>query len=559
MGLHSLANPVRVTCIGFKLRIQGVTGRMASTAAAGSGVPADAKTFLGHPRGLYMLFFAEMWERFSYYGMRAILIFYLTKHFLFDKDPAYAVYGAYTSMVYITPVIGGYLADRYLGARKAVLAGGIFIAIGHLMIALVEGPSGEHGFYLNGFYLGLAFIIVGTGFLKANISVLVGQLYPRQDVRRDGAFSIFYMGINLGAFIGPILVGYLGERVGWSYGFGAAGIGMLLGLVVFVLFRRELHGAGAPADPALLGARTGAGISREWLIYLGGVAAVGVSFLLLRDKDLVGGILSVFWLLVVGFILYRAVFTLPRVDRHRIFAALYLIALCPLFWALFEQAGSSLNVFTDERVDRHIFGWEMPASWFQSVNSFWIITLAPLFAVLWTWLGKRGLEPSAPLKFALGFIQIGLGFLVLVAGAGTGGEMTPMIFVILLYLLHSTAELCFSPVGLSSMTRLSVGSMVGLMMGTWFLSTAAGNFLAAKIAQATGGEGVDADHVLQVYQSIGWYIIVIGVVAIPVSWLIKKLMHLDTIGRDQAGHGLAGESQLAEPAAPGTRTTNETL
>ncbi|RYE03592.1 MAG: peptide MFS transporter [Sphingomonadales bacterium] len=532
---------------------------MASTAAAGGGVPADAKTFLGHPRGLYMLFFAEMWERFSYYGMRAILIFYLTKHFLFDKDPAYAIYGAYTSMVYITPVIGGYLADRYLGARKAVLAGGVLIAIGHLMIALVEGPTGEQGFYLNGFYGGLAFIIVGTGFLKANISVLVGQLYRRDDVRRDGAFSIFYMGINLGAFIGPLLVGYLGERVGWSYGFGAAGIGMLLGLVVFVLFRRELHGAGEPSNPALLASRTAIGVSREWLIYLGALVTVGVAWLLIRQESLVGTLLLACFGVTFLYIFYRSIFTLPKVERHRIFAALYLIALCPLFWALFEQAGSSLNVFTDERVDRHFLGWEMPASWFQSVNSFWIITLAPLFAMLWTWLGKRGLEPSAPLKFALGFIQIGLGFLILVAGAGPNGTMTPMLFVILLYLFHSTAELCFSPVGLSSMTRMSTGSMVGLMMGTWFLSTAAGNFLAAKIAQMTGGEGVGADRILEVYSSIGWYIIIIGVIAIPVSWLVTKLMHLDTIGTDETGHGMAGEGQLGEPAAAGTRTRGETL
>jgi POT family proton-dependent oligopeptide transporter len=514
----------------------------------------ERRTFLGHPRGLYMLFFAEMWERFSYYGMRAILVFYLTKHFLFQENPAYAIYGAYTSMVYITPVIGGYLADKYLGARKAVLAGGILIAIGHLLIALVEGPQGEQGVYLNGFYLGLAFIIVGTGFLKANISVLVGQLYPRDDVRRDGAFSIFYMGINLGAFLGPLLVGYLGERVGWSYGFGAAGIGMLLGLVVFVLFRKELHGAGEPANAAMLTAPTPVGISREWIIYLGALAAVGVSWLLIREDTVVGWLLLGTFGITFIYIFYRSAFTLPKVERHRIFAALYLIALCPLFWALFEQAGSSLNVFTDQRVDRHLFGWEMPASWFQSVNSFWIITLAPLFAALWTWLGKKGLEPSAALKFALGFIQIGLGFLVLVAGAGEGGAMTSMIFVILLYLLHSTAELCFSPVGLSSMTRLSTGSMVGLMMGTWFLSTAAGNFLAAKIAQATGGEGVGADRVLEVYSTIGWAIIVIGVVAVPVSWLITRLMHLDELKRDD----LAGQAELAEPAAPGMHPKRET-
>ncbi|HEX8535418.1 MAG TPA: peptide MFS transporter [Allosphingosinicella sp.] len=529
---------------------------MASTAHP-AAAPAERKTFLGHPRGLYMLFFAEMWERFSYYGMRAILIFYLTKHFLFDKDPAYAIYGAYTSMVYITPVIGGYLADRYLGARKAVLAGGVLIAIGHLLIALVEGPQGEQGVYLNGFYAGLAFIIVGTGFLKANISVLVGQLYPRDDVRRDGAFSIFYMGINLGAFIGPLLVGYLGERVGWSYGFGAAGVGMLLGLVVFVLFRRELHGAGSPADPALLQAKTSVGISREWMIYLGALVTVGIAWLLIRDESVVGTLLLACFGITFLYIFYRAIFTLPRVERDRVYAALYLIALCPLFWALFEQAGSSLNVFTDERVDRHFLGWEMPASWFQSVNSFWIITLAPLFAALWTWLGKRGLEPSAPLKFALGLIQIGLGFLVLVAGAGENGALTPMIFVILLYLLHSTAELCFSPVGLSSMTRLSTGSMVGLMMGTWFLSTAAGNFLAAQIAQATGGEGAGPDRVLEVYQTIGWTIIVVGGIAVPVSWFIKRLMHLDTIGED-GDRELAGYKEIGEREAVGMFPDRET-
>lgn len=521
------------------------------------GVPADAKTFLGQPRGLYMLFFAEMWERFSYYGMRAILVFYLTKHFLFGKEPAYAIYGAYTSMVYITPVIGGYLSDRYLGARKAVLSGGVLIAIGHLLIALVEGPEGVQGGYLGGFYAGLAFIVVGTGFLKANISVLVGQLYARDDTRRDGAFSIFYMGINLGAFIGPILVGYLGERVGWSYGFGAAGVGMLLGLVVFVLFRGELHGAGRPADPALLAARTRVGLSREWLIYAGALVAVVLSWWLIQDESVVGTLLLACFGFTFLYIFYRALFTLPPVERHRVFAALYLIALCPLFWALFEQAGSSLNVFTDERVDRHLLGWEMPASWFQSVNSFWIITLAPVFAGLWTWLGKRGLEPSAPLKFALGLVQIGLGFLLLVAGAGRDGALTPMIFVIGLYFLHSTAELCFSPVGLSSMTRLSTGSMVGLMMGTWFLSTAAGNFLAAQIAQATGGDGAGPDRVLDVYRSIGWIVIVVGVIAVPVSWLVTRLMHLDTIGRDEAGHALAGEGQLAEPAAPGTHVRDE--
>ena len=516
--------------------------------------PREVRTFLGHPRGLYMLFFAEMWERFSFYGMRAILVFYLTKHFLFGDTPAYGIYGAYTSMVYITPVLGGYLADRYLGARKAVLAGGVLIAIGHLLIAFVEGPQGTQGAYLNGFYLGLAFIVVGTGFLKANISVLVGQLYPRDDTRRDGAFSIFYMGINLGAFIGPLLVGYLGERVGWSYGFGAAGVGMLLGLVVFVLFREELHGAGAPADPQQLRARTAVGLSREWLIYAGSIAAVLVSWLLVRNNTVVGWLLLACFGATFIYIFYRAIFTLPPLERDRLFAALYLIALCPIFWALFEQAGSSLSVFTDQRVDRHLFGWEVPASWFQSVNSFWIITLAPVFGIFWTWLGKRGAEPSAALKFALGLIQVGLGFIVLVAGAGRDGAMTPMIFIILLYLLHSTAELCFSPVGLSSMTRLSTGSIVGLMMGTWFLSTAAGEWLASVIAQFTGGENASPDKVLGVYSTIGWWVIGIGIVTIPISWLVTRWMHLDQLKSDD----LAGQKELAEPAAPGLWPKQET-
>ncbi len=520
----------------------------------GGGVPAHAKTFLGHPRGLYMLFFAEMWERFSYYGMRAILVFYLTKHFLFTEQPAYAVYGAYTSLVYITPILGGYLSDKFLGPRKAVLAGGVLITIGHLLIALMEGPQGQQGGALQGFFLGLAFIIVGTGFLKANISVLVGALYPRSDLRRDGAFSIFYMGINTGAFVGPIIVGALGETVGWSWGFGAAGIGMALGLVVFVLFRRELHGVGEPPVPAVLAARSPLGVSTEWLIYLGALAGVGVSWWLVGNQGVVGTLLIVAAALTIGYILMTTFRTLERQDQHRIFAALFLIALCPLFWALFEQTGSSLNVYTDQQVDRSLLGWQIPASWFQSVNPFFIITLAPLFGGLWIKLARRGLEPSAPFKFGIGLILVGAGFFVLTWGAPAEG-LTPAIVVILLYALHSMGELCFSPVGLSSMTRLSVGSMTGLMMGTWFLSTAAGNFLAGLIAQATGGEGAGPAQVLEVYGRIGWFSVAIGVVVLLLAPFVAKLMHLDTLG--DTDHRLAGQDALAEPAGAGTTTDTE--
>ena len=525
-----------------------------ASAYPGGGVPADAKTFLGHPRGLFMLFFAEMWERFSYYGMRAILVLYLTKHFLFGEQPAYAIYGAYTSLVYITPIIGGYISDRYLGPRKAVLAGGIFITIGHLLIALVEGPQGEQGATLNGFYLALAFIIVGTGFLKANISVLVGKLYRRDDIRRDGAFSIFYMGINTGAFIGPILVGILGETVGWGYGFGAAGIGMALGLVVFVLFRRELYEVGEPPVPAALKTRTAVGLNIEWAIYAGAIGMIGLCWWLVRSQGAVGTLLLIAAAVTIGYILLTAFRKLPKVDRHRIFAALFLISLSPLFWALFEQAGSSLTLYTDQRVDRTLMGWTIPASVFNSVNAFFIITLAPLFGAMWVALAKRGLEPSAPFKFGIGLILVGAGFFALILGAPAQG-LTPVVFVILLYLLHSIGELCFSPVGLSSMTRLSVPQMTGLMMGTWFLATAAGNFIAGLIAQATGGEGAGAGQVLEVYGRIGWFSIGIGVVVLVLAPFVTKLMHLDTLG--DPDHALAGDPINAEPAAAGIDTRGE--
>ena len=526
---------------------------MPSVSAAG-GVPAGAKTFLGHPRGLFMLFFAEMWERFSYYGMRAILVLYLTKHFLFAEEPAYAIYGAYTSLVYITPIIGGYIADRYLGARKAVLAGGILITIGHLLIAAVEAPEGVQGRALSGFYLALAFIIVGTGFLKANISVLVGKLYPRDDLRRDGAFSIFYMGINTGAFAGPIIVGILGETVGWPYGFGAAGIGMALGLLVFVVFRRELHGVGEPPEPARLASRTAIGLSIEHAIYAGTVLAIGLAWWLVGNQGAVGTLLLVAAALTVAYIVFTAVRRLPAVERDRVFAALFLIALSPLFWALFEQAGSSLNLYTDQAVNRTVLGWTIPASVFQSVNSFFIITMAPVFGALWVALARRGREPSAAFKFGIGLILVGLGFFALILGAPAQG-LTPAIFVIALYAIHSMGELCFSPIGLSSMTRLSVANMTGLMMGTWFLATAAGNFIAGLIAQATGGEGAGPDRVLEVYGRIGWFAMGVGVVVLVLAPFVTRLMHLDTLG--DVDHALAGEGAIGEPAAAGTHTADE--
>ena len=509
---------------------------------------AGEKTILGHPRGLFMLFFAEMWERFSYYGMRALLVLYLTKHWLFSDGDASMVYGAYTALVYITPVIGGYLADKYLGQRKAVLYGAVLLTIGHFLMGF-EGDGGQGSPAMNAFWLALAFIIVGSGFLKANISVMVGQLYPRTDVRRDGAYTIFYMGINLGAFLGSLLCGWLGEVYGWKYGFGAAGVGMLLGLIVFVIGKPLLQGKGESSNPAKLRERT-VGLPFEWLLYLLGIGIVVVCWWMVQNQAIVGWALGVFGLILLAYVIYTAVTKLDRHARDRIFAAMALIVGSVLFWALFEQAGSSLNLYTDRYVDRNMLGWDVPASMFQSINAAYIILLAPVFAALWTWLGRRGLEPSAGAKFGLAMVQLGAGFLVLVAGA-VSGNMTPVLFIFLIYLLHTTGELCLSPVGLSAMNRLAPSHMASLIMGSWFFASATGNFVAGMIARATGseaasGEGAAQQVVLDVYSRIGWIAVAVGVGFILLAPLIKKLMHLDTL-RDDAEGSVADHGAQPKP------------
>ncbi len=514
-------------------------------------------TFLGHPKGLFVLFFAEMWERFSYYGMRALLIFYLTQHWLFSDERSSVIYGAYTALVYITPVLGGYLADRYLGQRKAVLFGAVLLTCGHFLMAF-EGPGGENNPYVDIFWLALSFIIVGSGFLKANISVIVGQLYPRTDIRRDGAYTIFYMGINLGAFLGTIIAGYLGQTYGWAYGFGMAGFGMLLGLIVFIRGKPYLLGKGEARDPAWLESTIG-GIRFEWLLYLVGLAAVAAIWVLIQYQSLIGWLLGGFGALLLLYVLGYAITKLPREDRNRIFAAMFLIVGSILFWALFEQAGSSLNLFTDRYVDRTMFGVEVPAAVFQSINPAYIILLAPLFAWIWTALGRRGLEPSTPAKFGLAMIQLGTGFLVLVAGAGLFGEeaATPLIFIFLIYLLHTTGELCLSPVGLSAMNRLAPVHMASLVMGTWFFASATGNFAAGLIAAATGagelesGTSAGVDNYLTVYATVGSVAIGVGVLVMLVSPWIKRLMHLDTLRDDTIDDDLLGAAEMGEPQAGG--------
>ena len=499
---------------------------------------------VGHPKGLFVLFLAEMWERFSYYGMRALLIFYLVQHWLFSDSEASIIYGAYTALVYITPVVGGYLADRYLGQRKAVLFGAILLTFGHFFMAF-EGGGGQADPMINVFWLALALIIVGSGFLKANISVIVGQLYARTDVRRDPAYTIFYMGINVGAATASIICGYLGQTYGWKYGFGLAGLGMLIGLVFFILGKPLLLGKGEPKDPSKLSG------GREFGIYGLGLAMVALCWVAIQYQDMVGYVVGAFGGALVLYVVTIAVTKLPSEERDRILAAMFLILVSIVFWALFEQAGSSLNLFTDRHVDTQ----GVNASMFQSINAIYIVLLAPLFAMLWQGLGARGMEPSAPMKFGLAVVQVGLGFLVLVWGAEAVGinVPTPVIFIFLIYLLHTTGELCLSPVGLSAMNRLSPAHMASLIMGTWFFASATGNFAAGLIAAATGAEGVGEDAgkqvVLDVYTTVGWYAVAIGVGVMVISPLVKKLMHLDTLKDDAGDQGLAGGAEVGLEAS----------
>ena len=511
-------------------------------AIGGAMAASKSDEVVGHPRGLFVLFYAEMWERFSYYGMRALLVLYLTKHWLYGDGQANLIYGAYGALVYITPVLGGVIADRYLGQRKAVIFGGILLALGHGLMA-VEGVGGQADPTINVFWAALAFIIVGSGFLKANISVIVGQLYKMTDVRRDAAYTIFYMGVNVGAALGTILVGYLGETIGWSYGFGLAGIGMVVGLIIFVIGRPALRGKGEA--PHVLPK------AREWSLYAIGVGAVAVCWGLIQFQDVIQNLLIVAGLSMLGYTLYEA-FKLPKEPRERMFAMLFLIALNPLFWGLFEQGGGSLNLYTDRYVDRS----GVPTSLFQSINPIYIVMLAPIFAALWQWLGRKGLEPSAPAKFGLALTQVGLGFLVFVWGANSVGAaaMTPVLFVFLNYLHHTTGELCLSPVGLSAMARLAPLHLASFIMGAWFYMTAVGNFVAGKIGEATGGEGgeMSKELTLAIYSKIGWITIGISVVVLLLSPFVKKWMHIESLERDahEAELKLHGGGEGEVPVAP---------
>ena len=480
-------------------------------------------TFFGHPRGLAVLFFAEMWERFSYYGMRGLLILYLTKHWLFSDGQASGIYASYAALVYLTPVIGGLIADRYLGFRNAVIVGAVLLCLGHLGMAYegvpastVEGLVVQDEFALQVFYLSLGLIIVGVGMLKPNISSIVGELYHADDPRRDAGFTLFYMGINLGAVLATLACGYLGETYGWAYGFGLAGIGMLLGLITFVRGQGLLEGKGEPPDVRVLEQKAW-GVSLQMRIYLGTLVMVLVAWWLMQNQAVVGGLLSSASIVaVVGVIVFMFRSCKPQ-ERRSMGLLLFLTAYSVIFWALFEQAGSSMNLFADRNVDRQVMGMNVTASQLQFFNPGFIILFAPLLSMLWQWLGRRGWEPSTSAKFGLGVTQAGLGFLLLVYGiehADQAGQVA-MVWLALAYMVHTTGELCISPVGLSMVTKLAVGKVVGLMMGVWFLASSVAHYLAgiiAAIASVEGGAAAAAQDSLSVYAQTFNLVGVIGVV-----------------------------------------------
>lgn len=438
------------------------------------------KSFFGHPGGLSTLFFTEMWERFSYYGMRALLVLYMVATVEngglgFTTPDATAIYGLYTASVYFLPLIGGWIADRFIGAKRATFIGGVIIALGHFSLAV---PT------LTFFYLGLVLVALGTGFLKSNISAMVGDLYDADDERRDGGFSIFYMGINIGAFAAPLITGALAVY-SWHWGFAAAGIGMVAGLIQYVIGKNKLKGIGEPPVKSELDTSA---VTPIYLVQVGVVIAVSIAILLYIysiygiDATLKIALIPV---LVVGGLIV-VIFTgmqdkLSLTDWKRIGIIILLFLFASLFWAGFEQAGSSFNLFAEKLTDRTFGGWEMPTAWFQSINSIFIIIMAPIFGIIWVKWGKK--QPNDVLKFALGLFFLALGFVVMAYASGlTGAGKVSPLWLVLVYFLHTCGELSLSPVGLSSMTKLAPGKMVGLMLGVWFLASSLGSFAAGQIA-----------------------------------------------------------------------------
>ena len=480
------------------------------------------RAFFGHPRGLSTLFFTEMWERFSYYGMRALLLLYMTAPLSagglgFDTAQGGAIYGLYTSMVYLATMPGGWIADRLIGPRRAVLYGGIFIAAGHFSMALAT---------LAMFYLGLFLIVIGTGLLKGNVSVIVGRLYSADDNRRDAAFSIFYMGINLGAFIAPLICGYLGQEIAWHYGFAAAGVGMVLGIIQYVLGARSLGDAGLEPAAATPEERArwkkqamlwgGAFLAAAVIIGIGGYTGA-LPITANQVADAAGVMLIAITFGFFGWLYLSGGWTPEERKRLYIIGVLFLAA--SVFWSLFEQAGSTLNLFARDRTYNNAFGFDFPSSWFQSMNSLFLIIFAPVMAWVWLRMSAAGKEPSTPMKFAWGLVFAGLGFAILVPPASAEGQLASPLWLTTTYFLHTLGELFLSPVGLSAMTVLAPARIAGLMMGVWFLATSVGNFISGRVSGL-----YEAMAVPSLFTTIAAIGIVLGVILMLLTPAMRKLL-----------------------------------
>jgi len=486
----------------------------------------NRKEIFGHPRGLMTLFFTEMWERLSYYGMRALLVLFMTDQVMnggmgLDDRSATAIYGVYTALVYVVALPGGWIADRLLGAQKAVFVGGVIIMSGHFVLAI---PTTE------AFFIGLLLVIAGTGLLKPNVSAIVGELYPQGDPRRDAGFSIFYMGINAGAFLGPLISGTLGqsESFGWHWGFASAGVGMLFGLIQFWMTKHHLGDAGQhPTTEGNVTKRR-----NSWIVVGVGVAVV----VLITFLGLTGAIVmdpvqisrqSTKFIVGLAVLFFASVFlfgNLTRDEKARTVALIVLLMGCAMFWSGFEQAGSSLNLFAD-RYTQLEFSWiSIPSTWLQSVNALFIIMFAPVFAWLWVALARKNLNPSSPAKFGIGLILLAAGFLVMVGASAVvvGGDQAMPSWLIMTYLLHTFGELALSPVGLSVTTKLAPRRYVGQMMGMWFLASALGNLIAGQIAGEFDADNVAAfpDQYMQIVLTAGGS----GLILLLFTKPIKKLM-----------------------------------
>ena len=494
-------------------------------ASAATSPPGKLRAaFASHPRGLVTLFFTEMWERFSYYGMRALLVLFMTAPLTgtnaglgFEVGKSTAIYGLYTSMVYLLALPGGWVADKLWGQRKAVFVGGCIIACGHFSLAVPSLPT---------FYLGLILIVLGTGLLKPNVSTMVGDLYPEGGARRDAGFSIFYMGINMGAFLGTLLCGFLGEGYNFHWGFSLAGIGMVLGLIQYSLGGKHLHEAGRlkTNEPAAVVARR----ARTFWSVAAAIAVAVTAFGFLAAAGAIAvsiqGVAA--WLgsgiLVVSGLFFLYLFfaaDLTHVEKKRLGVIMWLYVLAAVFWSGFEQAGSSMNIFARDLTDRVVLGWEMPASWLQNVNPVLIVLFAPVFGWLWTWLASRKMNPSTPMKFALGLFGLAGGFFVLSWGAANadGGNRVSMSWLIVTFFFHTVGELCLSPVGLSSMTKLAPQGRVGQMMGVWFIAAALGNLLAGLVAGRIEDLAPSA-----LFRSVALFVGTAGLIAVLVSPLVKR-------------------------------------